>query len=313
MHDAMSNNRLNGIRRTLIVVLALNLAVALAKLGYGYVSGSIAMRADGFQSMLDGFSNVVGLIAVVVASRPPDEDHTFGHERYESLASLLIAAMMSFSVIQIVRDAISSLRDGSSPAVTAGSFGVMFATMSVNIGVSLWERQRGKMLNSDLLSADARHSASDVWVSLGVIAGLIGVRLGWDQADSLISIGITVVIAWAAWTIVRDATVVLTDATDIDPRLLMRSVLQTNGVITAHKLRARSSGGKLLAQVDITVDPEMKVIDAHEIASRVEQSIKRTAGDDAEVAVHVEPAIGRHTRPDMLFGDVRKPTDDIAR
>lgn len=297
--------RLRRIRQTLVIVLLLNLLVAFAKLGFGYWSGSVAMRADGVQSLLDGLSNVVGLVAITAASRPPDEEHHFGHDRYETLASLLIAGMMSVSVIQILQDAIGDLRDGSAPEVSAASFGVMFATMSINVGVALWERREGQRTGSDLLLADAKHTASDVFVSLSVVAGLVLVRMGWDRADAVVSILITGLIAWAAWTIIRDASRVLTDATDIDPRTLMRTILATEGVVSAHKLRARTSGGRLLAQVDIAVDPHMPVIEAHEIASRVERSIKDVAGEESQAVVHIEPAVGRHVRPDLLFGDVR--------
>jgi cation diffusion facilitator family transporter len=292
------------VRRTLVIILILNLLVAAAKFGYGYWSGSVAMRADGVQSFLDGLSNVVALVAVAIAARPPDEDHHFGHERYESLASLLIAGMMSVSVVQILQDAVGHLRSGDAPTVNAGSFGVILATMSINIGVATWERRQGRALKSDILLADAKHTTSDVFVSLGVMLGLVLVRLGWTYADAIISIVITGLIAWTAWTIVRDAMAVLTDATDVDARSIMRSILETEGVETAHKLRLRSSGGRVLALVDITVDPGMTVMDGHEIASRVETAVKDKAGADTSVTVHVEPALGRHIRPDMLFGDV---------
>lgn len=298
------SERLTIIRRTLVVILILNLLVAAAKFGYGYWSGSVAMRADGVQSFLDGLSNVVALVSVAIAARPPDEDHHFGHERYESLASLMIAGMMSVGVVQILQDAIGQLRSGDAPTVSALSYGVILATMTVNIGVAAWERRQGTTLKSDILLADAKHTASDVLISMGVLVGLVLVRFGWTYADALISIGITGVIAWTAWTIVRDAMAVLTDATDADARSTMRAILATEGVETAHKLRMRSSGGRILALVDITVDPDMSVLDGHEIANRVEQAVKDIAGTDTSVTVHVEPALGRHTRPDMLFGDV---------
>ncbi len=297
--------RLHGIRQTLWVVLGLNLAVAVAKLGYGLWSDSIAMSADGVQSLLDGLSNVVGLISIAVAARPPDEEHHFGHERYETLASLLIAGMMSVSVIQILQEAIGQLQSDSTPTVNVGSFGVLFATMSVNIGVFLWERCQGQRYKSDLLLADAKHTLSDVVVSLSVVAGLLAVNAGWGKADAVVSIAITAVISWAAWTIIRDASLVLTDATDVDPRELMAAILATEGVVTAHKLRARTSGGRVLAQVDITVDPNLRVSRAHEIASHAERAIKNVAGADSQVVVHIEPAIEPHTRPDLLFGDVQ--------
>jgi cation diffusion facilitator family transporter len=299
------NERLIRVRRTLLIILVLNLLVATAKFGYGYWTGSVAMRADGVQSFLDGLSNVVALVSVAIAARPPDERHHFGHERYESLASLLIAAMMSVGVVQILQDAIRQLSGGTPPTVNAGSFGVILATMAINIGVAVWERRQGKLFKSDILLADAKHTASDVFVSLSVLIGLVLVRFGWGNADAVISIAITGLIAWAAWTIVRDAMTVLTDATDVDARSIMRTILETDGVETAHKLRMRSSGGRVLALVDITVDPHMTVLDGHEIASRVEIAVKKAVGTDTSVTVHVEPALGRHTRPDLLFGDVQ--------
>lgn len=308
----LRSERLSHVRRTLLIILVLNLLVAAAKFGYGYWSGSVAMRADGVQSFLDGLSNVVALVSVAIAARPPDEDHHFGHERYETLASLLIAGMMSIGVVQILQDAIGQLRSGDHPAVGVGSFGVILATMMINIGVAVYERRQGRSLNSDILLADAKHTASDVFVSLGVLVGLVLVRMGWSSADAIVSIAITGLIAWTAWTIVRDAMAVLTDATDVDARAIMRAILDTEGVETAHKLRMRTSGGRVLALVDITVDPGITVLEGHEIASRVEVAIKDMTAADTSVTVHVEPALGRHTRPDLLFGDVQ-PRRTILR
>lgn len=301
------------IRKVLIIILALNLLVAGAKIAWGVFTGSVSMAADGFHSTLDAAANVVALVGISIAARPPDEEHHYGHQRYETLVSLVIAAMMTFGAVEIVQQAIDRLQSGASPRVEVGSFVVMIATVGVNISVSVWERRRARQLSSDLLAADAKHTFSDIMVSLGVIGGLIGVRLGFHQADALISLAIAVIIVWAAWTIVRDASLVLTDAVTHDPRELMAAVLETPEVETAHKLRARSAGGHLLVDVDITVDPQMRVKDAHDVASAVERNIKRVAGSDTQALVHVEPAIPPHTRPDRLFGDVqpnRKMTRD---
>ena len=112
-------------------------------------------------------------------------------------------------------------------------------------------------------------------------------------------------IAWAAWTIVRDASLVLTDAVLTDPHALLGAVLTTPGVVTAHNLRARSSGGRLWVEVHVTVDPELRVREAHEIATGVERCIRDQEGPLTQVIVHVEPAEPPHTRPDPLFGDGR--------
>ncbi|MBA2278505.1 MAG: cation transporter [Chloroflexia bacterium] len=296
--------RTAGIRRVLLGVLVLNVVVAVAKLGYGLWSGSMAMTADGVQSMLDGLANVVGLAGIAVAARPPDQEHLYGHERYETLASLVIAAMMTVGVIQIVESAVGRIRSGHAPDVSAGSFVVLLGTMAINFGVSLWERRRGKALRSEILLADAKHTLSDVLVSTGVIIGLIGVALGFEAADAIVSIGIAVIIAVAAWTIIREASLVLTDAIKVDPRELMAAIRAAPGVITAHNLRARSSGGRLWVEVHVTVDPDLRVQQAHDVATGVEATVRSVAGEGATAMVHVEPAVPPHTRPDPLLGDV---------
>jgi len=297
----------------LLAVLALNLLVAFAKIGYGLKSGSVAMSADGAQSLLDGLSNVVGLVSIAVAARPPDEEHHYGHDRYETLASLIIAMTMSVSVLEIVRSAVRQFIEGTSPTVDAWSFGVLICTMTVNLLVAAWEARKGRELQSDFLTADAKHTLSDVGVSSGVIIGLVAVRAGFDRADSVVSIAIAGVIAWTAWTILRDASLVLTDAVRTDPRELMAAILNTEGVETAHKLRARSMGGRQLVEVDITVNPRLRVDQAHDVATNVERSVRNIAGGHAQAIVHVEPAIAPHTRPDRLFGDVRGNRESGSR
>jgi cation diffusion facilitator family transporter len=298
-----SSGRSQRIRRILTIVLVLNLAVAFAKLGYGYVSGSVAMTADGVHSLLDALANVVGIAGIAVAARPPDREHHFGHGRYETLASMAIGALMAVGVLEIVQAAVARWQAGETPDVTRLSFAVMLGTMAINASVTVWERRNARSLRSDLLEADARHTGSDVLVSGAVILGLLGERMGLRGADAAVSLVVAATIAWAAWGILRDASLVLTDAaTDVEPRALLAAILATPGVITAHNLRVRSSGGRNLVEVHVTVDPELTVKQAHEVATAVEEAIRRHVGPETQAIVHVEPAEPPHTRPDPIFG-----------
>jgi cation diffusion facilitator family transporter len=298
-----SAGRGNDIRHILLVVLALNLAVAGAKLGYGFVSGSVAMSADGFHSLLDGFANVVGIVGIAVAARPPDREHHFGHGRYETLASMAIGALMAVGVLEIVQSAVGRWQAGEAPQVTRLSFGVMLGTMAVNAGVTIWERRAARRLRSDLLEADARHTGSDVLVSAAVILGLIGERSGLRGADAAVSLIVAAMVAWAAWGILREASLVLTDAaTDVEPKALLAAIVTAPGAITAHNLRVRSSGGRNWVEVHVTVDPELTVKQAHEVATDVESAIRNEVGPETQAIVHVEPAEPPHTRPDPIFG-----------
>lgn len=301
--DGPRSRRTRAIRRTLVVVLGLNLVVAGAKLGYGVISGSVAMTADGVQSLLDGLANVIGLVGIAIAARPPDREHHYGHERYETLAAVAIAGLMAISVVEIVESAFARWQSGERPEVTAVSFAVLLGTMGVNAGVSLWERRAARRWQSDLLQADARHTASDVAVSATVILGLIGERLGLAGADAAISVVVAGVIGWTAWGILREASLVLTDASFVDPQQLLAAIVAVPGVVTAHNLRARSSGGRFWVEVHVTVDPELRVKAAHEVATAVEDRIRREVGASTQAIVHVEPAEPPHTRPDPLFGE----------
>ncbi len=287
-----------------MTVLLLNLLVAGAKLGYGALSGSVAMTADGFQSLLDGFANVIGIAGIAVAARPPDREHHFGHGRYETLASMAIGALMAVAVIEIVQSAIGRWRAGETPEVTWLSFGVMLGTMAINTAVTLWERRNARRLRSDLLEADARHTGSDVLVSGAVILGLAGERMGLRGADAAVSLAVAATIAWAAWGILREASLVLTDAaTDVEPAALLAVILAAPGAITAHNLRVRSSGGLNWVEVHVTVDPLLTVKQAHEVATGVEDAIKDEIGPGTQTIVHIEPAEPPHTRPDPIFGN----------
>jgi len=301
--DRERAGRTRGVRRVLLAVLGLNMAVAAAKLVYGLASGSVALSADGVQSLLDGLANVVGLVGIAVAARPPDREHQYGHDRYETLAAMAIAGLMTLGVVEVVRAAIDQIRGGERPEVTGVSFAILLGTMAVNAGVSVWERRAAGRLRSDLLAADAKHTASDVLVSAAVLVGLAGERAGLAGADAAASLVVAGTIAWAAWGIARDASLVLSDASLADPRGLLAAALATPGVATAHNLRARTSGGRLWVEVHVTVDPELTVKRAHEVASVVEANIRETAGPATQAIVHVEPAEPPHTRPDALFGD----------
>jgi cation diffusion facilitator family transporter len=293
--------RQRGVRGVLLAVLCLNLAVALAKIIFGYLTGSLAIGADGFHSLLDGGANVVALVGLAIAARPPDPNHAYGHERYETLATLGIAGLMLLTLFGIVQQGWSRLHSGATADVTALSFVVMLVTLAVNVAVTLWERRAARRLGSSLLAADARHTTTDIVTSLAVIASLALVELGVGRADALVALAIAAAIAWGAWTIVRDASLVLTDATAVQHERIERAVRDVSGVRGAHNIRSRGGEGNVWVDLHIQVDPSMPVDRAHEIASEVAERVEAEIGDPADVTVHVEPADERHLRDERGY------------
>jgi cation diffusion facilitator family transporter len=295
MHEH-PRERARRVRFVLGVVLGLNLIVAAAKIGFGLLSGSLAMTADGFHSLMDGFGNVVALVGLAVSARPPDPNHAYGHDRYETLTSLGVAGLMLLALFGLIQSAWSRLNSGIVPDVTTISFVVMLVTLGINVFVTLWERREAARHSSSLLLADARHTSSDILVSLSVLASLIAVKLGVGQADAVVTFLIAGAIAWGAWSIVRDASLVLTDATASEPETIERAVLSVPGVVGTHNIRSRRGEGRIWVDLHVQVDPAMRVDAAHEIASQVAQRVDATLGDPSDVTVHVEPADDLHLR-----------------
>ena len=282
--------RVRRIRRVLWFVLGLNIMVAAAKLVWGYVSGSIAMQADGYHSLFDGASNVVGLIGLGMASRPADRGHPYGHGKYETYASAAIGAMLALAAYTVGSSAIERLLTGGDPPrVGVISFAVMLVTLAVNIGITLYERWVGKRLGSDILIADAKHTGSDVLVSLGVIGGLIAVRLGYPIADPLLALVVAGAIAYAAWGIFRQAGVTLSDAARIPPDDITSTVCEIPGVLGCHDVRTRGSQAEVYVDLHVQVAPEMTVEDGHELAEEAERAVVRRFPEVVDVIVHLEP------------------------
>jgi len=289
-------SRSRAIRKTLLTVLVLNLTVAVAKLVVGILTSSLAVLSDGLNSLLDASANVVGLIGMAVASRPPDPEHPYGHRRFEALTALVIAGAMGLLVVQILQEAWHRLQSGARPEVSPLSFAVMGVTLLVNIGVSAWERRRGRELRSPILSADAKHTAADALVSVAVIAGLVAVQLGYPLVDPLLAIGIAGVIGWGAWTIIRDAALTLSDTAVVPVEVIEQAVLAVPGVHGVHNVRTRGGDGLVWVDLHIQVDPDLSVRAAHDIASTVARVVEEAIGQPADVTVHVEPALPEHLR-----------------
>ncbi|MGB4594220.1 MAG: cation diffusion facilitator family transporter [Coriobacteriia bacterium] len=288
--EGVSGERARTIKRVLWVILGLNLAVALAKLLYGMFIGSVAMTADGFHSMFDGTSNVIGLIGMSLALRPADGDHPYGHTKYETFASLVIGAMLMLAAWRVGAASIERLVSGGTPPrVDAVSFVIMLVTLAMNIGVTTYERTVGKRLGSEILVADASHTGSDVFVSLGVIGGLAAVRLGFPIADPIIGLVVAGFIVVAAARVFKAADATLADQARMLPSEIKDAVLAVPGVLGCHDVRTRGTVAEVLVDLHIQVDPALSVAEGHGIAEDVERALCERFDQIADVIAHLEP------------------------
>ena len=282
-------NNVLQIRKVLLYTFALNAAVAIAKVIYGYITNSIAMTSDGFHSLFDGVSNIVGLIGIWIAYHPPDENHPYGHKKYETLFTIIIGVMIFVACFQILKQAYHSIVEYHETEVTGVSFVVMFVTMAVNIFVTIYERKKGIELKSEFLIADAMHTKSDILASIGVIVSLIITKSGYRIADTIAGLVIAFLIARIGYEIIKKASDVLVDTICIDTTALEGVIKSVEGVKGCHDIRTRGTEHSINLDVHILVDPRMSIEKAHEVADSVEERVKSSFPAVTDIVAHIEP------------------------
>jgi cation diffusion facilitator family transporter len=282
--------RYREIKRILWVILFLNLAVAAAKYLYGLATRSVSMQADGIASAFDMVSNLVGLVGIAAAARPADTGHPYGHAKFETYASVAIGVMLVFAAYNVFSDAFAALSAGvHDVTVDAGSYGVMLATLAVNLGVSRYERRAGARLSSEILTADALHTASDALVSVSVIVGLVLVQAGWPVADPIVSMVVGVAILHSAWEVFSQANATLSDKSRLPADEVAAVAASVEGVRDVHRVRTRGTEGAVLVDLHVLLDPETPLYRAHLTGNDVERAIRERFPQVADVVVHIEP------------------------
>ena len=277
------------IIKVLAFALSLNLIVAFAKLVYGHLTGSISMKADGFHSLMDGASTIVGMLGIWVASRPPDESHPYGHRKHEQFASLFIGGLLLITGFEVARGAIQTIYEPSIPRVTSLSFAIMLGTMAVNFLVTKLESQKGREYNSQILIADSLHTRSDIFVSIGVILSLVAVKAGYPIIDVVAGIVIALIITKAGLDVVREVSFTLLDASVLDTDMLCEIALEIEGVEDCHNIRTRGTADNVYVDLHVQVKEDMQIDEAHCIAHAVENRIKEKVEGVKDVIVHLEP------------------------
>jgi len=306
------------VSRVLTAVLGLNLLVAAIKLTLGFLTGSLAILADAFHSLIDSSSNVVGLLGVWIAGRPADDNHPYGHQRFETIAALGIGVMLALAAYEIGTGVFQRLTAGVEIPVTGvNEIALMAGTFAINVVIVWYESREGRRLNSPVLLADAQHTRTDLFVTVSVVAALIGGRLGWAWLDPVVALGVVVLLAKAAWGIVSSASLTLTDAAVLDPKEVERIACAVPGVTAVHGVRSRNRGDGAWIDLAIAVDPVMDT-PGHGHGSGTRRGVRGRATDGRRLArrggdlcarrarraaaARLEPSLGAIAHPGRWHG-----------
>lgn len=270
-------------------MLWLNIAVAVAKLTFGYATGAVSILSDGFHSLTDSASNVMGLVGLRASRKPPDEDHPYGHRKYETLAAAGIFVFLLFVVVEVMRAAVTRLAGGAAPRVTVASFAVMLVTLGINLLVVRYESARGRALNSELLLADAMHTRSDVLTSCAVIVSITAVALGYPILDPIGGLVIAVFIGRTGLEIGRDTSRILSDRVVLDEEDIRRVVMSVPTVMGCHHIRSRGSLDHTFLDLHVWFHGDTTLFEAHRLSHVVKDRLMQKYPQIADAIIHIEP------------------------
>jgi cation diffusion facilitator family transporter len=259
----------------------------------GIISGSMAILGGALDAAVDTLNNVLALTVVRVASKEPDEEHPYGHGKFETLGALAIVGFLSITCFELVRGSVNQLFAGppSPPRggpVTDLQLAVLAGTLGVNGLVAWTERRAGTALGSELLLVDAAHTRADVLITVGVLGGVLFARQGVWWVDPAVAIGVAVAIIRIAYRIVVRTVPVLVDQQAVPTSSIQETARAVAGVKSAYGIRSRGPIDLRYAEVTIAVDRNANVEAAHVIADQVEERLKRDL-QLHEVTVHIEP------------------------
>ncbi len=273
------------------VGMAGNIGLSAGKIVFGLTAGSTALIADGFHSLADVLSDIGILLALKAANRPPDANHPYGHQSFETLGAVIVAGFMLLTAFLIGRSAVVELIRGEHPAPGLIALWASLISVAVKEVMARYTLAVGKRHNSPALQANGAMHRSDAISSMAAALGIGGAQLGWPQLDNLAALVIALFITRMGWSLLRENVMTLMD-TMPDPSLVT-AIRQAAGQVACvqevRDIKARQRGSRYLADLRISIHPAHTIGAAHEIAHQVEQAVLSGVDNVSRVFVHVEP------------------------
>ena len=286
----MSSDRYSEVARVLTRVLLLNLGVAVAKIVFGYSSGAISILSDGFHSLTDTASNVCGLVGIAAARQPPDDDHPYGHRKYETVAAVAVVGFLALVVLEVLRNAFNHLTGRSAPPdISISGFIIMAVTIVINIVVVWYESAEAERLGSEVLLADATQTKSDVWSSLTVIGALAGAASGFPILDPIAALIVAGFIGYAGYQIAITTMKILSDRIVMSEADIERVVMSVDRVLGCHQIRTRGTADHVFLDFHVWLPADMRLTEAHDISHVVKDRVMARYPQIVDAVIHLEP------------------------
>lgn len=277
-----------------------NTFLVIAKLIVGLAIGSVSVISEAIHSGNDLLASFIALFAVKTSSKPPDDDHPFGHGKIENISGTIEAILIFLAAVMIIKEAADKLIYGGEMMTPGWGIAVMGLSAAMNLAVSTYLMKIAKQEGSIALEADAMHLRTDVYTSAGVFAGLILIQItGWMIIDPIAAILVACLIIKAAYELTRKAFRPLMDtALSTNEIAKVKAAMDTfnESYISYHDLRTRRAGRECHIDFHLVTSPDMSVQEVHDLCDQMESRIN----DDipyCNVLIHVEP----HSRDEKMI------------
>lgn len=293
--NSAEKNEKDLAMRVSIVSITINLLLSLLKLIVGFAARSGAMISDAVHSASDVFSTFIVVIGVNISGKKSDDNHQYGHERMECVASIILAVVLAVTGLGIGFSGISKVTDGNRENLEIPG-GIALAAAIISIIIKEWmywyTRSAAKKINSGALMADAWHHRSDALSSVGAFIGILGARMGFPVADPIASIVICIFIEKAAIDIFKDAVNRMVDRSCSENTVneMKKIISEQNGVERIDDVKTRLFGSKVYVDVEIAADGNITLTEAHDIAENVHDAIEKNFTEVKHCMVHVNPS-----------------------
>lgn len=302
MVEKLLKARESQIRKVLVYTLGLNLFVAIIKIIAGHKFHYLSLSSSGLESLFDGSSNVISLIAITLAAMPGDKKHNYGHHKHETLGSLFIAGLLFTSALQLAFEYKEVILENK---MITGEFGIVpvvtiIISMAVSFFVSTYERKEGERLKSSLLLADSSHTFGDMILSIGVLISIICSKFGLFWPDILIGTGIILYLIYMAINILRQNLDDLMDASPEIEKQILEEIEKLDKVKNIHKFRARGNSNWMQVDFHMLLEADLSLVEAHEISHQAEDMLKshlKGYCNHVDVTIHIEPFEKEHVDP----------------
>lgn len=292
-----NNKKENGIiKKISFIGIFGNIVLAAFKLFAGICGKSGAMISDAVHSMSDVFATFIAFIGVKLSKQSADKMHPYGHERMECVASLILGLILFVTGAGIGKTGVENILSGNYGELTVpGTIALVAAAISIVVKEAMYwyTRHYAKILDSNAFMADAWHHRSDAFSSIGALMGIGGAMMGFPVLDSVASVVICIFILKVAYDILKDAIIKMLDTScgEKYDRALEEYVAAQEDVVKVDMLSSRMFGNKVYIDLEIQVDGEKTLKDAHETAERIHRNVEKEFDDVKHVMIHVNPAL----------------------